>query len=128
MEKRILNGQIELTKYISVVVEKKGKDGSAVRGLFLPIEHNHFTEFKNKDGLNCVSANISVVVRSEPDQYGQDGFIGQGVNSKVFKAATEEEKAQFKKLPILGNIKDFSGGGSQGAGTTTISEDDDLPF
>ena len=108
-------------------MEKKGQSGM-VKGIFIPIDTNNFTE---KDG--AVYMEVRVVAKDEEDQYGQHGFISQSVNSKIYKAASDEQKEEFKKLPILGNIKDFSNKSSaadtSGAATTTfVSEDSDLPF
>ena len=74
---------------------------------------------------------VRVLARSEQDDYGQNGFISQSVDSKVYKDASDEQKEEFKKLPILGNIKDFS---SNSGESNTVEEsdntdfNDDLPF
>jgi hypothetical protein len=106
----------------------KGESGM-VKVLIIPIESNKLTL---KD--DAVYMSVRTVIRDEPDQYGQDGFISQSVDSKIYKEATDEEKEEFKKLPILGNIKDFSGSGksdasgAQSANLSASEKEDDLPF
>lgn len=128
MSQRRLSGSIALTKLIHVPMEVTGKSGNKVKGIFIPIPQNHLVE--GKEG--ALYANINVVIKDEEDQYGQHGFISQTVDSKIYKAATDTEKEEFKKLPILGNLKDFSGGGndSSGAASTNVFTpgSDDLPF
>lgn len=128
MSQRRLSGSIALTKLIHVPMEVTGKSGNKVKGIFIPIPQNHL--FEGKEG--ALYANINVVIKDEEDQYGQHGFISQTVDSKIYKAATDTEKEEFKKLPILGNLKDFSGGGndSSGAASTNVftPDSDDLPF
>ncbi len=76
---------------------------------------------------------VGVVVKDTADQYGQNGFISQNLSSDKYKELGKEEAGKIK-LPILGNIKDFSGGGNDSSGTTHIAtpidpnESDDLPF
>ena len=115
-------GQIELTKLKCVILEKKGQSGM-IRGVFIPIEANKLDEF----APNRVAVPISVVCHDTPDEYGKDGFIGQKVDSKLFNAATAEQKEEFNKLPILGNFKDFSGKYKAKA-VEVVKEEDDLPF
>jgi hypothetical protein len=74
---------------------------------------------------------VRIITKAEQDQYGQNGFISQSVDSGVYKEASDKEKEKINKLPILGNIKNFEsspaandGGGSMGE----MDEDDDLPF
>jgi hypothetical protein len=129
MSNKNYSGSIELTKLNCV----RMKTPKGTEGIFIPIEHNYLIQGKEKDGKIPVYMNIRIIVRPEPDQYGQDGFISQSVDSKIYKEASEEQKEVFKNLPILGNIKDFSGGGGGEASgmqsTKTFDpKDDDLPF
>jgi len=128
MGQRRLSGSLAITKLIHVPLEMKGKSGKLVKGIFIPIEQNHLVS--GKEG--ALYLNISVIVKDEADQYGQHGFVSQTVDSKIYKAATEAQKEEFKKLPILGNIKDFEASSSDNAGavseTTFTPESDDLPF
>ena len=117
------SGSIALTKLKHVV--RKSKKGAKI--IVIPVEENYLVEGKD----NAFYMPVRVITKAEEDQYGQHGFVSQSVDSKVYNAASEEEKEEFKKLPILGNIKDFSGGGndSSGAADNEIeASDDDLPF
>jgi len=60
--------------------------------------------------------NLTVLLRDEPDKYGNDGFIVQDVS--------KEQKEAGNKGPILGNakIKLFDNQVKQAL------EDDDIPF
>lgn len=123
MSDKRLSGSIALTKLQSAVITtKKGN-----KAILIPIDANYLIE---KDG--AVYLNVGVVVRDEQDQYGQNGFISHQLGSDKYKELGKE-KAQELKLPILGNIKDFSGSNdSEGAthftGETDPEEDDGLPF
>jgi len=121
---KVLSGSLALTKMQSAIITTK----KGAKCILLPIESNYLTE---KDG--AIYLNISVIVREEADQYGQNGFISQKLDTAKYKELGAE-KAKEIKLPILGNIKDF--GQSQGdiVGVTQIDtpmnaeESDDLPF
>jgi hypothetical protein len=117
------SGQIELTKLKCVILEKKGQSGM-IRGIFIPITQNYLDEFAE----NRVGLPISIVIHDVPDKYSNDGFIGQKVDSKTYKSATDTQKEDFKKLPILGNFKNFSGGSENTEPAKVINETDDLPF
>ena len=124
MSDKRLSGSIALTKLESAIITtKKGN-----KAILIPIDSNYLTE---KDG--AVYMSVGVVVKDETDTYGQNGFISQNLSSDKYKELGKEEAGKIK-LPILGNIKDFSGGGNDFAGTTHIAEpinpeeDDSLPF
>jgi hypothetical protein len=92
---RKLSGSIELTKLKCARVTLTGKNGP-IRGTFIPDEQ----EITVKD--ERVYVGVSVVVKDEPDQYDQHGFISQ--QSKNWK----ELKEAGIQLPILGNLKEFT--------------------
>lgn len=122
MSDKRLSGSIALTKLQSAVITtKKGN-----KAILIPIDANYLIE---KDG--AIYLNVGVVVRDEQDQYGQNGFISHQLGSDKYKEIGKE-KAQELKLPILGNIKDFSGSNySEGATNiegVTDPEIDPLPF
>jgi hypothetical protein len=78
---------------------------------------------------------VRVFVREEADEYGQHGFISQSVDSKKWKDASEQQREEFKNLPILGNIKDFDRSAADASGQLSEpiepANDDkgnDLPF
>lgn len=123
MSDKRLSGSVALTKLESAIITtKKGN-----KAILIPIDSNYLTE---KDG--SVYLNIGVVVREAQDQYGQNGFISHQLSSDKYKELGAE-KAKEIKLPILGNIKDFSGA-NDNSGATYIAEPinpeeaDDLPF
>lgn len=123
-----LSGSIALTKLVHVMMDKKGKDGNLVRGIFIPINANMLVE-KDK----AVYMGIKVKVKSEADQFGQNGFIAKTTDSSIWKTLDEAGKEEAKKIsPILGNIKDFAAGSANdaagAASPNVVSEDDDLPF
>ncbi len=102
--KRTLSGSVNLAKLVSVMTSMTGKAGTPVKGLFIPFEPNHILATEKGNAY----LNVRVIIRDEPDQYGQHGFIAQTVDSEKYKAASEDEKKALRdKLPILGNLKDF---------------------
>ena len=121
------SGSIALSKLKHVLMKKKGKKRD-VKGIFIPIDQNCLV--KGEEG--AIYLNVSIITKSPQDQYGQNGFIAQNGNKK-WSEASEKDKAKFKELPILGNIKDFED--SKGASDTSgkvddkeYDENDDLPF
>jgi hypothetical protein len=120
---KVYAGSLALTKLQSAIITTK----KGAKCLLLPIEANYFTE---KDG--AIYLNCSVIVRDEQDQYGQNGFVSQKLDTEKYKELGAE-KAKEIKLPILGNIKHFENSGNDSAGTTQVDgvvnpEEDDLPF
>ena len=146
MSQRTLNGTIALDRLISVIMTKKNKAGQPIKGIFIPLELNKLEEvsYETQSGMvNEIQLPIRVIVKETSDAKGQDGFITKAIGSKTYKAATSAEQELFKdytneetkKLtPILGNLKDFSGGGVKANNTQIASADvvdadeDDLPF
>ena len=123
----IYNGSIALSKLQSVKMEVNGKSGK-VKGIFIPFDVN-FIEVKE----DAIYLPVRILIRDEPDQYKQDGFIAQTAPSSIYKAATAEEKEAFNKLPILGNIKNFGSNAPKNdsaglASDECLTPDDDLPF
>lgn len=131
MEDRKLSGSIALTKLQHVIYEIEGNSGK-IKGLFIPIEQNMLTAL-DKDGTTSVYMQVNVSVKGETDQYGQNGFISKTTDSKLWKGLDEAGKAKAKELsPILGNIKDFSAGGSNDSGGAategTVKQGEKLPW
>ena len=124
MSQKNYSGSLALTKLKSAIITTK----KGTKAILLPIDENYFTE---KDG--AIYLNVGVVVRDELDQYGQNGFISHKLSTEKYKELGAE-KAKEIQLPILGNIKDFTGSGANdSAGTTQVEgqvnpEEDDLPF
>ena len=146
MSQRTLNGTIALDRLISVIMKKKNQKGEVIEGIFIPLELNKLEKvsYDTQGGkVNEIQLPIRVIVKETSDAKGQDGFITKAIGSKTYKAATSAEQELFKdytneetkKLtPILGNLKDFSGGGVKANNTQIASADvvdadeDDLPF
>jgi len=122
------SGSIALTKMKCVVRNMTGKDKKPMKCIIIPVEANMLVAGKE----DAYYMPIRIMTKEQTDKFGQNGFISQTVDTKVYKAASDEEKEEFKKLPILGNIKDFSAGGNDNSGTVdespTVDENDDLPF
>ena len=128
MSQKVYAGSLALTKMKSAVITtKKGN-----KAILLPIEENYFTE---KDG--AIYLNVSVIVREEQDQYGQNGFISQKLPTDKYKElGAEKGKEIGNGLPILGNIKHFENTSTQNdsAGTTQVQgqvnpeDSDEIPF
>lgn len=120
------SGSLALSKLVHVRMKKKGKKGKKVDCLIIPIKANYLVE--GKEG--AVYMPISVVIKPETDQHGQDGFVGQQADTKVWKAADKKEQKKINDLPILGSIKNFGAGGGNAASGSAgeVGEDDDLPF
>ena len=123
---RTLNGSINLAKLSHVrMTTKKGAEC-----LLIPIKDNLLEEDKNGN----VYMSTRVIIRDEEDQYGQIGFVAKSTPSALYKTQTDAEKEAAKaKNPILGNLKDFTGGGDtpNAAVSGTVKESDgtdDLPF
>jgi hypothetical protein len=131
MSNRTLVGNLALSKLIHVKMEVEGKSGK-VKGIFIPLAVNHIVEGSGEKDKDAVYIAVRVLVRSEEDQYGQHGFISQSVDSKTYKAASEDEKKKFNELPIMGNIKDFSLQNNDNAGAVepdkTFAPTDKMPF
>lgn len=140
MSDKQLSGSLALTRLVHVVMEKKGKGGKMVKGLFIPIEANMLIEGKpNEEGVTPIYMPINVRYKVVADERGQNGFVSKTIDSKTYKAMTDAEKEASKALsPILGNIKDFSSGGGAAVADTkgdvgqgqvfNADSDDDLPF
>ena len=116
-------GSIALTKLQSAIITTK----KGAKCILIPIESNYLIE---KDG--AVYMNCNVLVKEDVDQYGQNGFVAQKLDSDTYKKLGKE-KANEIKLPILGNIKHFAAQNNDNAGTTHVAEpinpeEDDLPF
>lgn len=128
MSQKVYAGSLALTKMKSAVITtKKGN-----KAILLPIDENYFTE---KDG--AIYLNVSVIVREEQDQYGQNGFISQKLPTDKYKElGAEKGKEIGNALPILGNIKHFENASTQNdsAGTTQVQgqvnpeDSDEIPF
>lgn len=133
---RKFSGSIALTKLQHVIMNKKNSEGKKIECLVIPIDKNYIERGVDKDGklTGALYLNVNVITKTEEDDFGQHGFIGQSVASKTWKEAKDKEKEKMGKLPILGNIKDFSFNSdtqrndATGSAGAAIDDDDDLPF
>ena len=123
-----ITGSIDLTKFKNVRTSMKRKDGSIVKGVFIPITENYLVEGE-KGG---VFANLNIILKDEKDQYGNNGFISHQVPSDMYKAASDEEKKAFD-TKILGNIKKWEASVIENTDENIVDstpeiDDDELPF
>jgi len=130
---RSLSGSIALTKFKHYIIKINGKKGP-VKGIFIPVDEND-QNYLVKGKEDTYYANIRVVVNDTPDKYNQHGFIAHSVDSQKYREASEQQKELFKKLPILGNIRDFEAPQNDGnLGSINYNEipatanGEDLPF
>ena len=130
---RSLSGSIAITKLKHTIRKYKNKAGKEIECLVIPIGVNHMVRGKE----SACYLPVRVIVRDEADDYGQHGFISQSVDSKTWKEASEQQRGEFKDLPILGNIKDFDRSAADASGQmteplepepNTDNKSDDLPF
>ena len=124
MEKKIVNGSIELTKLKNfIMTTKKG-----AKCVCIPIEQNFL--FEGKD--DRVYMNFVQFLNEEADDYGNIGSLKQSgaIKDKKWSELTEEEKATINSLPYIGNVKELkaSTGESNTAAVIKEGEEDDLPF
>ena len=64
--------------------------------------------------------NFSVVVRDEPDQFGNDGFVAEDIS--------KEERESGQKGTILGNVRKVEKRQTEQPDPQPAQQDDDLPF
>ena len=124
-----MTGSIALSKLQHVMMTKKGKKGK-VEGIFIPVDANFLTKAKDGSGLYM---DVRVIYKPGGDDYDQNGFISQSVNSTLYKEAKDKVKEKMGKTPILGSIKNWdapSKGGNDNSGSAgaPVDENDDLPF
>lgn len=115
-----ITGKINLTKLVSVLTERKGKDGM-VEGIFIPIEKNHL--FKSDKGN--VYLDLSAWQIKEPKDDGDTHIMKQSLPKEVYEAMSDEDK---KAMPIIGNLKTWGSGEAREEEATKVEADDDLPF
>ena len=146
MSNTILKGSIALNRLIHAKAKKKNKAGEMIDVLIIPIKANCLEEntYETRDGkVTDINIPVNIVIKSETDDRGQDGFIAKNIGSTVQKAASKEQQEAWKDnsneetkkvTPILGNIKDWNKSAapsnmSQQVNDSPIDADeDDLPF
>jgi len=118
----MIKGKLNIAKLVHVKMEKKGKTGM-VKGIFLPIENNHF--FEGKDG-NLYLDIVAFALKEPKD--GQSHLVKQSLPKDVREKMSKEEQ---NAIPIIGSL-DVDGTRAEtsnnAAPETTFGDDDDLPF
>lgn len=133
MSNKTFSGSLSLSKLKHVKMTCKGKTGP-IEGIFIPIEANKLVKYE-KEGEISYFMPIRIIVKSEQDTNGQNGFVAKSLSTEDYKKMnTPEEKESIKEFtPILGSIKDFSfsndssNEGDAGQGNS-YGPEDDLPF
>lgn len=127
---RKLDASLALSKLKHVMMTKKNKKGKKIECIVIPIKQNYL--FKDEKS-GAVYLGVSVNLKDGEDEYGQHGFIGQKIDGRIYKEASDSEKEEMKKTPILGGMKDWEFTDNSAARDTAgsqgeMEEDDDLPF
>jgi len=123
MSRKNFSASICLDK-IALVAKTVSKKNKTEMVFHIPVNANFCTVKDGKTYLNL----SGMISESEQDQYGQNGFIAQSVDSDTYKGASQEQKDKWKaEHQILGNIKIWNGGDNTPAADMAESEDD-LPF
>ena len=120
--------KINLAALKHVEMELKRKDGSTVKGMFIPYEANHvFVSDKGGRNIDLISFELK-----EKKEWGTH-MTKQSLPKEVREKMTDEEK---NAMPIFGNLNLDSGNSNKEASTNLAPghvinpEDfaDDLPF
>jgi len=118
----MIGGKINLSKLVSVITTRKGKDGKEIEGIFIPIENNHL--FKSKETKNVYLDLIAFELKDP--KHDDTHLVKQSLPKDVREAMSEEEK---KEQPIIGNLNTkISGGGSGETASEEVGPEDNLPF
>ena len=97
----MINGKINLSALVHVVMTKKGKAGNDIEGLFIPIEANHL--FKSDKSGNVYLDLVAFPVKEPKDHMTH--VVNQSLPKEIRDAMSDEEK---RDKPFFGslNIKD----------------------
>ena len=121
--------KINLLKFKNAcIVTVKGKT-SIKRGVFIPIEDNHFFVTADED-LKAKGVYMDAIAweNREPGKFGDTHAIRQSLPKEVRERMGEEE---LKAIPFIGNMKPYeqtNAATSVAAPVTEAVPDDDLPF
>jgi len=94
----MITGSINLAAMKYVIMEKKGKNGQPVKGMFVPIEANRLQEHVSSGGIYL---NVVAFEMKDPKDWATH-IVKQSFTKKEREAMGEDE---VNNLPILGNIK-----------------------
>jgi len=121
----MITGSVNLAALKYVLMEKKGKEGKQVKGMFIPITQNHLQEHES----GGIYLNLVAFDMKEPKDWATH-IVKQSLKKEVREAMSDEEQ---KAIPILGNLK--AGSSEPQAQDNKASDevfdaegDDDLPF
>jgi len=93
----MITGSVNLAALKYVLMEKKGKEGKPVKGMFIPITQNHLQEHES----GGIYLNLVAFDMKEPKDWATH-IVKQSLKKEVREAMSEEEQ---KAIPILGNLK-----------------------
>jgi hypothetical protein len=122
----MITGSINMAVLKHVIMEKKGKDGQPLKGMFIPIEANRLQEHSS----GGIYLNVVAFELKEPKDWATH-IVKQSFTKKERGAMGEDE---LSGLPILGNIKVSDGtppAQDNNAAPDQVMDgdsDDDLPF
>jgi len=122
----MITGSINLAAMKYVIMEKKGKNGQPLKGMFIPIEANRLQEHSS----GGIYLNVVAFDMKEPKDWATH-IVKQSFTKKEREAMGEDE---VSSLPILGNIKVSDGSpvatDNNAAPDQVVDAegDDDLPF
>ena len=117
----MITGQINLTKLVSALTSRKGKDGKMIEGVFIPIDHNHL--FKSDKGN--VYMNIIAFDLKEVKDDGDTHLVKISLPKDVREKMSKEDQ---NEMPIIGNLKVWGDASGREDSVNAIGDDDDLPF
>jgi hypothetical protein len=119
----MIKGKINLAAFSHAIMDAKRKDGTSVKGIFIPIEANGlFHSDKGNVYVDFVAREIPAEKRKGKDTH----MVSQSVDKEVYDAL----RAQQKYPPTIGNmtIGSFEPAPAAAAEEMTPEPGMDLPF
>ena len=119
-----LSTKINLATLVHARMQMKGKDGGMVDGIFVPIAKNHL--FVSEKGGLYLDIN-HFPIKNPAEGQTDTHLVKQSLPKEIMEAMSEDDK---KKLPILGNTREWGGGSRSetALSETVLTEDSSLPF
>ncbi len=93
----MIKGSMNLAALKHVVMEKTGKEGKPVKGIFVPLDANSIQQHEN----GGMYLNVVAFPMRESKEWATH-IVKQSLKKEVREAMSEEEK---QAVPILGNLK-----------------------
>lgn len=112
------NIKLNLAAYKHVVTTLKRKDGSEVKGIFIPIAENHV--YPGEKGM---WSDLTAIAVKEP-RFDDTHIVKQGLPKEIYEALTAQQKLE---TPIFGNMGPWKTNRNV-AEVVEHNDDDDLPF